>query len=171
MISSHDDSERMYEALPTLLNGTWRGAGRGTFPTIDDFEFEEVTTFRVRDLEPATIAYEQRTMVVGANAIREPSHWESGFFLLFEDGRIEVLNAQNSGRVEVLSGSCEIIDATTARLELASVVHAHDPRMIATRRILEVRGDELHYEVHMQTTNVDVLQKHLWASLRRDSPA
>ncbi len=147
--------------------GTWRGVGEGGFPTIDPFRYEEVTEFHTREGE-VSILFEQQTWVLPEGGEREPSHWESGFLQVTEDGRIDLLNAQNSGRVEVLTGDLRDGDDGEIVLELESVVLGHDPRMLSTRRRYRLRGDELNYEIEMATTNVDARTWHLTATLKRD---
>ena len=85
------------------LEGSWRGGGKGDYPTIEAFEYEETLRFELDSSYPM-IHYEQRTLLLPA---REPSHWESGFIRPMEDGTIEVSNSQDSGRVEVLRGRFE----------------------------------------------------------------
>lgn len=154
------------EVLRTLV-GTWRGTGRGRFPTIDDFRYREQLEFTAHATEPH-LHYEQRTWLVADGADDgQPSHWESGFLLVQEDGGIELLNAQESGRVEVLAGGLYALAGGAHELRLASVVHAHDPRVRATSRVLTLGNDELAYEVQMATDQVAARQVHLEARLLR----
>ena len=151
--------------LDSLL-GRWEGTGAGDFPTIDAFRYREELTFERRAGEDS-IHYEQRTWRVSDGADDgDPSHWESGFLLVREDGAIDLLNAQASGRVEVLRGKLEPRDGG-GRLELASVVHANDARMVATQRVLEWAAGELSYEVRMTTDRVAAGALHLRCHLSR----
>ena len=88
--------------------GTWQGEGRGRFPTIDDFRYEERLQLVADDAYPL-LAYEQRTWLEDG----EPGHWESGFWRPGPGGVVEISNAQESGRVEVLSGRVRQTDAGT----------------------------------------------------------
>jgi len=152
-------------ALDVLL-GRWEGTGEGDFPTIDAFRYREELTLERRAGEDS-VHYEQRTWLVSDGADDgDPSHWESGFLLVQEDGALELLNAQASGRVEVLRGALEP-RAIGGRVELASCVHAHDPRVLATRRVLEWDAGELRYEVRMSTDRVTAGAVHLSARLLR----
>ncbi|MCP3915842.1 MAG: FABP family protein [bacterium] len=147
------------------LDGVWRGEGVGDFPTIERFDYSEELSFDVRASE-SLLHYVQRTHLVDG----EPSHSESGFVRWLEDGAIEVSNAQNSGRVEVLRGK------VTGRpgawtLELEAHVLGHDARVLQTRRSLRLAGDRLMYVMEMKTNTTDepVLLQHLSARLTRSS--
>jgi len=100
----------------------------------------------------------------------KPSHWESGFLMVRDDGGVELLNAQQSGRVGVLTGSLHG-DEGGYVLRLSSVVHAHDELMRSTTRELTFRTDELGYEVRMATDRVSQVEPHLRARLGRCAPA
>jgi len=80
------------------FEGSWKGNGKGNYPTIDAFEYEEILTFRF-DMSYPLIAYEQKTLLIPQN---ESSHWETGFIMPLEDGSVELSNAQGGSRVEVL---------------------------------------------------------------------
>ena len=73
-----------------LFRGTWAGTGKGGYPTVESFEYEERLRFEVDPSYPM-IRYEQRTWLLPS---REPSHWECGFIRPYEDGSVEILNAQ-----------------------------------------------------------------------------
>jgi hypothetical protein len=149
------------------LVGRWKGRGSGDYPTIDAFEFEETLNFEL-DTSYPMFHYEQRTLLLPE---REPSHWESGFIRLMEDGTIEVSNSQDSGRVEVLGGRPEAAGDAAGGFEIVldSLVLAHDPRLAQTRRVWTLRGDSLRYVTYMatHTTPQPELLQHLEAALER----
>ena len=147
------------------LHGTWRGRGRGDYRTIDAFEYDETTRYEFDERYPL-IHFEQRTMLVDG----EPSHWESGFLRIADDGMIEISTAQDGGRVEVLRGPIEVT-ADGFRLELQDVTLGHDDRLVRTGRIIELEGDRLNYEMRMSTTTTDEPRwlTHLTAELERQS--
>lgn len=155
----------LFQALHPFL-GTWRGEGDGDFPGIDPFHYVEEVTFRTRDGE-VSIFYEQQTWVIHASGEREASHWESGFLQVTDDGDIDLLNAQTSGRVEVLRGAATLDDAGRLCVDLKSIVHAHDPRMVSTRRQYTIDGDTLRYEADMRTEKSGETLRHLEATLQR----
>ena len=161
-----------FEQLQALV-GTWWGSGTGRFPTVEDFAYEESLRITGREEGPLQLHYEQQTWLVHESGQREPSHWETGFFSITDEGLLEVLNAQTSGRVEVLQGHLtqEAVGSAEATLHLrfSSSLHGHDPRMRATTRRLWVRPNQLRYEVLMATDSVPELTQHLTAELTRQA--
>ena len=147
-----------------LLEGIWAGEGRGQFPTVTSFDYRETLTFTRRDEK--TLAYEQRTQkrYDGQTEWLE-SHWENGFIRILENGDLELTSAQ-IGRVEVLMGSIESMDAIF-RIHFVSKTITNDPRMISSARIFELEGDILRYEMEMQTTAVNQSTQHLKTALQR----
>jgi len=145
------------------LHGTWSGRGQGNYPTIDSFEYLETTRFEFDERYPL-IHLEQRTTLADG----EPSHWESGFIRVADDGMIEISTAQDGGRVEVLRGPIEMT-TTGFRLELESVALGHDDRLVRTGRLIELEGNGLRYEMRMSTTTTDEPEwlTHLTAELER----
>jgi len=150
--------------LLTLLEGTWKGEGRGQFPTVSSFDYRETLLFTRRDEK--TLAYEQRAQkhYDGQTEWLE-SHWENGFIRILENSELELTSAQ-IGRTEVLAGSIESM-GNLFRIHFVSKTIANDPRMISSARTFELEGDTLRYEMEMHTTAVDQSTKHLEISLRR----
>lgn len=155
------------------LAGHWEGGGSGQFPTIESFDYREVFRANVRQEGEGTLHYEQQTWRVGGEADGEPLHWESGFFMVGGDGSVELLNAQESRRVEVLVGELLADPASPDRavLRLRAVVQEHDARMVATTRELTLTRDELAYAISMATTKVVDLTPHLEARLQKKKGA
>ena len=147
------------------LTGTWVGEGAGDFPTIEAFRYRETLRFEFDDSYPL-LHYVQRTWLLADD---EPSHWESGFVQRLEDGVLEVSNAQNGGRVEVLRGRATSEGVGDLTLELDSLALGNDPRLRRTRRLIRVRGDSLHYIQWMTTWTTETPQmlQHLEARLLR----
>lgn len=147
-----------------LLEGTWTGDGRGYFPGVTSFDTHITLLFTRRDQN--TLAYEQRAQkrYDGQTEWLE-SHWESGFIRSFENGELELTSAQ-IGRVEVLLGSIESIDAMFL-IHFVSKTITNDPRTISSARTFELEGDTLRYEMEMQTTKVDQSTPHLKIVLQR----
>lgn len=148
------------------LIGTWKGTGRGNHPPIEAFRYREELTFREHGLEPL-LHFEQRTWVVDEDGQEEPSHWESGFLRAVGEERVEMTNAQNGTRVEVMAGSLEVLADGTRHLTLESLLHGHDERVLQTSREFRWSENELHYAVAMATQNTPELTDHLKATLRR----
>src|SRR5215510_11265717 len=153
----------------SALVGTWKGEGRGRFPTIESFNYFEECVFSSNDSEPI-IHFEQKTWVKSTDATNgRPLHWESGFIRAIEDGSVEISNAQNGGRVEVLRGT---IDEAAylegiVLLKLESVLFGNDPRLVQTTRRYELDKDTLIYSIEMATNRTPKREQHLEAKLAR----
>ena len=149
-----------------LLAGEWAGTGLGGYPTLESFEYLETLSFTSDETRPL-LHYQQKTYRrnIGQTDF-VPSHWETGFLYLISDNQVEVANAQIGGRVEVLAGTIEPAPAGLV-LRLQSSHFANDPRMQESSRTITVKGDTLHYSMHMQTTKVPQLTMHLEATLER----
>ncbi|MCH9647544.1 MAG: FABP family protein [Deltaproteobacteria bacterium] len=161
------DLQEIRKNLESLV-GKWAGEGRGIFSTIDDFLYREVFEVTSRNPEEAAVHYHQQTWIRrddGGDG--RDSHWESGFILALDDGRVEILNAQESRRVEVLVGEMYSLGEGAWVIEVSSSLHGHDPRMVATSRSIRFEPKTLRYRVGMATTNVQDIQAHLTATLRR----
>lgn len=151
------------------LTGTWKGTGTATFPTIETVRYAETLTFQVTAGDPC-VHYEQRTRILTPEARRDdPLHWESGFLEELEDGGIRWLNAQNSGRVEVLRGRAEMNQQGAMVLTVESLGIHNDERMLSSGRRLEVTGNRLACEHWMATTAVNTTTPHLEAVLHRSA--
>ena len=149
-----------------LLEGTWKGEGRGYFPTVTSFDYRETLTFTRRNEN--TLAYEQRTQkrYDGSTEYLE-SHWENGFIRILENGELELVSAQ-IGRSEVLIGTIETTETLT-RIHYVSKIITNDPRMISSARIFELEGNTLRYEMEMHTTKVNQSTPHVKITLWRIS--
>lgn len=141
-----------------FLLGTWRGSGRGHYPTIEDFTYEEEVTFASNG-KPFLI-YRQSTKGPEGN----PLHGESGYLRPAPEGRAEFVLAHPFGVVEICEGTL-----ADGRLDLASTAvtgTSTAKEIAATRRVIEVHGDELHYDFYMAAVGVP-LEHHLEATLTR----
>ena len=149
----------------SLLEGIWKGEGRGQFPTVTSFDYRETLVFTRRDEK--TLAYEQRAQkrYDGQTEWLE-SHWENGFLRILESGELELVSAQ-IGRSEVLVGSIESVSAMF-RIHFVSKMIANDPRMVSSGRTFELEADSLRYEMEMQTTKVKQPTPHLKIVLQRE---
>jgi hypothetical protein len=148
----------------TRLIGSWKGTGRGEFPTIEPFSFREA--FEVIEAVPGeSLHYRQRTWRTDANP-EAMSHVETGFINVVSGGNVEVLNAQGRNRVEVLTG---IMQRTrlgfTMSLRSRSIVH--DERMVTSWREWQLATDGFAYSMGMSTTEVPDGAHHLSGQLQR----
>jgi len=148
-----------------LLEGRWLGEGKGSFPTVESFDYYETMIFERRDEN--SLFYMQRTEKrIDGQAKFVTSHWESGFIRILMSSELELANVQSGGRGEVLIGKIERM-ARKIRLGFKSKLLTNDERMVASARTYEIDGDTLRYEMTMHTTRVDKLTRHLIAKLQR----
>jgi hypothetical protein len=146
------------EPLAFLL-GTWRGEGKGLYPTIADFSFtEELTVWHAGG---GWLAHIQKT---NATDDGRPLHSEMGYWRPKEEGVVELVVTHSFGIVEMAVGH---VEDTTLEMRATDFVAAPTAKDIdvAVRRF-SVTGDELSYEVDMEFGG-HPLQHHLRASLRR----
>jgi len=148
-----------------LLEGTWKGQGRGYFPTVTSFDFRETLVCTRRDEK--TLAYEQRSQkrYDGQTEWLE-SHWESGFISILDNDDLQLVNIQIGGRSEILIGTIETRE-DLMRIHFVSKALNNDPRMVSSARTFELEGDTLRYEMEMQTTKVNESTPHLKIILQR----
>ncbi|MDQ0988865.1 FABP family protein [Streptomyces sp. V3I7] len=101
-----DESPEPHELLAPVLGllGTWRGQGRGTYPTLpDDFTYAQEVTFS-HDGRPF-LRYESRAWLLDAEgAPLRPSAREAGWWRVQPGGRIEALITQPTGIAEIAVG-------------------------------------------------------------------
>ncbi|MGD2026514.1 MAG: heme-binding beta-barrel domain-containing protein, partial [Anaerolineales bacterium] len=95
------------------------------------------------------------------------SHWESGVLRPMEDGSVELVCVQGSGRIEVLRGVFLAEEPQPGRLSLSfqSKFIGNDPRVESSRREWRFEWDRFEYIMAMATTNVRESSRHLKASL------
>lgn len=143
-----------------FLVGTWRGAGKGQYPTIDDFEYFEEISFTPGPDKPF-LFYIQRTRRLH---IDEPLHAEAGYLRPAGPGRVEMVIASPTGIVEVHTGGYNqghlhlragSIEATPTAKEVTDV-----------ERHIEVHGEVLRYRMLMAAVG-EGLTPHLEAELHR----
>jgi THAP4-like, heme-binding beta-barrel domain len=146
------------EALAFLL-GTWQGEGRGTYPTIDDFEYGEEVSFG--HLGKPFVSYAQRTWTLPDGL---PSHTEVGYLRPQPGGRVELVVAQPGGRVEVDEGV-----VSGRHVELTSTLVHGTPsakEVTEVRRVVDVDGDLMRCQLEMAAVGLP-RQFHLEAELHR----
>lgn len=145
-----------------FLLGTWKGEGRGVFPTIRDFTFgEEVRFWHVGK---PFLAYSQRTWSLDDE---RPLHGEVGYWRPQPDGGLEVVLAHPTGIAEIELGTVRGTEITLATATVGRTPSAKTVERLERR--YRVDGDELTYELHMAAVG-EPLQIHLAASLRREGP-
>jgi hypothetical protein len=163
-----DEAPAPHALLTPVLGliGTWRGRGRGEYPTIDgEFTYAQEVTFS-HDGRPF-LRYEARAWLVGADgAPLRPSARESGWWRLQPEGRVEALITQPTGIAEISVGTADggAVDLSTH--EVAVTPTAKD--VSATRRRYSLSDDGTLTFVHDLAAVGRPLQHHLAARLRRD---
>lgn len=148
-----------------FLIGTWIGKGTAVFPTIKTTEYLEELIFTPAE-DKSVIFFELKSWT-NKNGSKGPIlNWQSGFLNELEDGTIEMCDAQNNGRVEVLLGNLEEKDYPY-HLSFVSKMFGNDERMVKTSRDYYVNGNEMKYSMFMSTLNTPEFQKHLEAELTK----
>ncbi|HWA07048.1 MAG TPA: FABP family protein [Ignavibacteria bacterium] len=150
-----------------FLAGKWRGFGLAVYPDIIPVSYSEELTCeydRFKDL----LFYTQLTNYTDPEKEGRTLHMESGFIKKSESGVIELSNAQNNGRVEVMM--LDEFDLLTEKIQLVfrSKIFGNDPRMIITERRYNCINGKISYEMKMSTLKNPELTTHLTGELIRD---
>jgi hypothetical protein len=141
-----------------FLLGTWRGNGKGNYPTIEPFEYEETVTFE--HFGKPFIAYTQRTN--GTDGA--PLHTETGYIRPTEDGTLELVISQPSGVTEIHTGTRD-----RSRLEFTSTSVALTPtakQIDRVGRVIEVVDNTMTNQLMMSAVG-ESYQWHLGATLQK----
>ena len=145
------------------LLGTWRGNGRGDYPTIEAFEYRQELIF-THDGRPF-LHYMARAELIDEHGekVRDGAI-ETGFLRCPEPGRVELLLTHHTGFVEIYYGEAEggKLDLTTDAVVRTATAKEYAG---AKRLYGNVEGDLL-YAVDMAAMG-EQLQSHLWARLKR----
>ncbi|WP_415948524.1 FABP family protein [Streptomyces sp. KLOTTS4A1] len=164
---SPDGAPQPHEQLrPALwLLGTWRGRGRGGYPTLDaDFTYAQEVTFS-HDGRPF-LRYEARAWLIDdRDGPLRPAARESGWWRVQPEGRVEALITQPTGIAEVLVGTVGEGIAEMASHSVALTPTAKD--VTATRRRYTLTGGTVLDFVHDLAAVGQPLQHHLGARLER----
>lgn len=152
----------LLEPLAGLL-GTWRGEGRGHYPTIADFSYGEEARFW--HTGKPVLSYQQRTWSLADGA---PLHAEMGYLRPQPEGTVELVLAHSFGIVELSTGR---LNGNRLLLESTALVPAASAKPVAAlRRTYDLAPGELRYELAMAYGG-HALQRHLRAELRRVADA
>jgi len=165
-----NEAQRIRATMQALaqLRGKWCGSGRGEFPGMQPFEYEDELSIKGDDLE-TVLQFEQRTWQKDKHGKPgAPRHWETGFLRALADG-VEMTIAHNGYRVEVLRGGLDptALIKGAVQISLTSTLVANDDSVLQTRREFHVHGDRLKYRVAMATPQAPALHPHLQAELAR----
>jgi hypothetical protein len=150
------------------LLGTWYGAGRGEYPTIEAFGYDQEVAF-AHDGRPF-LHYFSRTWVTDADGERvRPGALETGFLRLgaekTEDGHpVELVLAHPTGYAEVWYGVADGARLTLATDVVARTMTAKD--YTAGQRMYGLVEGSLMYAYDMAAMD-QPMQSHLWGRLER----
>ena len=139
-------------------SASWSGSGEGVWPPGGPFDYAEDVSFE--HVGDPFLLYSQRSWSLDDGA---PIHFERGFLRPSGRGVVELVLAHPIGITEVAVGT---VDGGV--LELASTAVSITPTatpVTQLRRRIEVRGDELSYELHMATEDVELMshvRSRLW---------
>lgn len=146
-----------------FLLGTWRGEGRGEYPTITSFRYSEEVTFGSIPGKPF-LTYQQRTRSPEGN----PLHTEAGYVRPVGTDAAELVIAQPSGIAEIHVG---VVRGTTVEFHAVEVALTPTAKSVTSvTRAIRVEGDALSYRLDMAAVGQD-LQFHLEATLLRAEAA
>jgi THAP4-like, heme-binding beta-barrel domain len=142
------------------LVGTWRGTGRGRYPTIDPFGFEAEVHFG--HLGGSWLIYALRSWRLPS---RGPSHSEAGYWRPGSEGRVEAVVAHALGVAEVSEGA---IEGDLLRLASTSCIRSRTGSPVTrVERAYRIAEHAMRYEVRMATEETE-LAVHLEGVLRRE---
>ena len=153
----------------SILIGKWKGKGTACFPTIETTDFIEESEFLLTG-DGESIIFNQQTWHFDNFAKDNKGnvlHFESGFIIAYPDGSLELLNAQNSKRVEVMKSTEVIFGENKLQLSFASKYFGNDERMVRTTRDFFISENSLSYIMKMETKNTPEFQLHLESNLIR----
>ena len=143
--------------------GTWRGNGRGDYPTIEPFEYGQELIF-THDGRPF-FHYMARAWIVDAegNKVREGAQ-ETGFLRCLPEGELELVLCHNTGFTEIWYGLAE---GGKMELHTAGVGYTETAKEVTAGHRLygNVEGDLLY--AYDMAGEGQALQPHLWARLQR----
>jgi hypothetical protein len=145
-----------------FLLGTWRGEGKGEYPTIEPFLYEE--ELRFEHVGDTFLLYRQASWSPEDGG---PIHFERGFLRPGEPGRLEFTLAHPIGLTEIAEGT---LDGTA--FELTSKGVGRTTTGLTTTAVIRryrVDGDAMSYRTDMSTDETP-MALHLEAELRKVEP-
>jgi len=145
------------------LLGHWHGNGRGDYPTMDEYSFEQDVAF-THDTRSFLHYFSQTWVTDDAGERVRPGDLETGFLRAVGDGKVELVLAHPAGYAEVWYG-----EADGPRLTLTTDLVARTEtakEYTAGQRMYGLVDGSLMYAVDMAAEG-QPMQSHLWGKLAR----
>lgn len=141
------------------LIGVWSGHGRGQYPTIHPFEYEDELTFA--DVGKPFLVFGQKTWIAG-----EGRHIETGYWRFPSPGAVEYTIAIPTGQVEIGVGTWAAQEDGSVTIVAEGTVMNTPTAKTVNRMIRRLRfGDGvLTYEIEMEAVG-QPMSLHLRSAL------
>ena len=145
--------------------GTWRGKGRGEYPTIPAFEYAQEVVFNHDGRN--FLNYFSRSWIIDAEGeIVRPAASEVGFWRVKPNNVLEVVISHSTGITEGWVGT---FDGPKIQLVIDRGYSAPSAKIVtAGVRLYGLVAGELFYAYDMAAEGLE-LQAHIWSSLERQS--
>ena len=152
------------ELMPLAwLVGTWRGTGRGEYPTIQPFTFEQEVVFNHDGRN--FLNYYSRTWILDDDGkVVKPGASETGFWRPKENKTLEVVIAHSTG---ISEGWVGVHDGPKIQLAMDQGYSAPSAKIVtAGSRLYGLVEGELFFAYDMAAEG-QTLQAHIWSTLKR----
>ena len=152
------------ELMPLAwMVGTWRGTGRGEYPTIKPFTFEQEVVFNHDGRN--FLNYYSRTWILDDDGkVVKPGASETGFWRPKENKTLEVLIAHSTG---ISEGWVGVHDGPKIQLAMDQGYSAPSAKIVtAGSRLYGLVEGELFFAYDMAAEG-QTLQAHIWSTLKR----
>jgi len=157
--------EGLHEDLYPLawMIGTWGGTGRGEYPTIAPFLFEQEITFG-HDGRPF-MTYSSKSWIVDENNVRlHPGGSEVGFWRPKPNKVIEMVISHNTGITE---GWLGVHDGPKIQLAMDQGYSTPTAKIVTAGHRLYGLVDGQLFTSYDMAAEGQTLQAHIWSSLER----
>lgn len=144
------------------LIGTWKGEGKGYYPTIADFSYTEELTFA--DIGKPFLHYAQRTWAPDGRRL----HVETGYLRMPTASTVEFVLAQPTGQAELAEG--RILAGDDVEIEVhGRIMNSGTAKQVdATTRRYRLSGDVLLTSFDMAAVG-QPMTRHLDSRLTRSA--
>ncbi len=147
------------------LVGTWRGKGRGEYPTVPAFEFSHEIVFN-HDGRPFLNYYSRSWILDSDGEVVRPGGSEVGFWRIKPNSVLEVVISHNTGIAEGWVGQ---FDGPKIQLVLDHGYSAPTAKVVTEGvRLYGLVEGELFFSYDMAAEG-HKLQPHIWSSLPRST--